>query len=101
MKNKTSSYLDLSPLYGRNAKQQRKIRKFEDGLLKKDAFADKRLLLQPPGVCALMIAFNRFHNSVVKTLAKINENDRFSVHNHDDPKEREKRDNDLFQTGRL
>jgi hypothetical protein len=58
-------------------------------------------------VCALIIAFNRFHNYVVKELAIINEHGRFSLPpgvNRDHPdydKAQEKRDNDLFQTGRL
>lgn len=80
------------------------MRSFEDGMLKKDAFAERRLLGQPPGVCALMIAFNRFHNYVVKELATINENGRFTMPAADSPGYEEalgKRDNDLFQTGRL
>ncbi|KAL3479234.1 heme peroxidase [Aspergillus californicus] len=106
---KNSSYLDLGPLYGHNQAEQDKVRAFSDGLLQPDTFAEKRLLSQPPGVCALMIAFNRFHNYVVGELALINEAGRFSS-----PSERgletgtaeyaaatAKRDNDLFQTGRL
>lgn len=49
----TSSYLDLSPLYGFTNEMQRKIRddKYKLGLLKPDTFAEDRLLRQPPGVC--------------------------------------------------
>ncbi|KUI64277.1 Psi-producing oxygenase A [Cytospora mali] len=103
----SSSYLDLGPLYGHNQKQQDAVRAFQDGMLKKDTFVEWRLLGQPPGVCALIIAFNRFHNYVVQELATINENGRFSLPAGITPespgyKEAQlKRDNDLFQTARL
>lgn len=104
---KSSSYLDLGPLYGHNQAQQNTVRAFQDGLLKKDTFTEYRLLAQPPGVCALMIAFNRFHNYIVQELATINENGRFSLPAGMKPESpgyeeaQRKRDNDLFQTGRL
>lgn len=104
---KNSSYLDLGPLYGNNWEEQKRVRTFKDGLLKKDVFAEPRLLGQPPGVCALMIAFNRFHNYIVQELAIINEHGRFSLpagvtRNHPEYDNAQmKRDNDLFQTGRL
>ncbi|KAF6525756.1 hypothetical protein HZS61_011551 [Fusarium oxysporum f. sp. conglutinans] len=104
---RNSSYLDLSPLYGKNMEEQTKVRTFKDGRLKNDVFSEDRLLTQPPGVCALMIAFNRFHNYVVGELTTINEDRRFSLaegvtHGHPDyDKAQLKRDNDLFQTGRL
>ncbi|KKK18240.1 heme peroxidase family protein [Aspergillus ochraceoroseus] len=104
---KNSSYLDLGPLYGHNKHQQSEVRTFADGLLKPDTFAERRLLSQPPGVSALIIAFNRFHNYVVKEMAFINEGGRFSLPSGvepDSPKYAQalaKRDNDLFQTGRL
>ncbi|RHZ50671.1 peroxidase/cytochrome P450 family protein [Aspergillus thermomutatus] len=102
-----SSYLDLGPLYGHNQDQQNQVRTFANGLLHPDTFAEKRLLSQPPGVCALMVAFNRFHNWIVGELAYINEAGRFSLPTgmkQDDPRYTDaltKRDNDLFQTGRL
>ena len=102
----TSSYLDLSPLYGNNQDEQNGIRTFKDGKLKADCFSEKRVLGFPPGVGVMLIMFNRFHNYVVGQLALINEGQRFSK-----PKEglsSEKRkiaetkyDFDLFQTGRL
>lgn len=103
----SSSYLDLGPLYGHNYEQQKTVRTFKDGLLKNDTFAEQRLLGQPPGVSALLIAFGRFHNWVVGEMAVINEHGRFSLPvgiTSDDPeyeKAQLKRDNDLFQTGRL
>ena len=55
---------------------------------------------------ALLILYNRYHNYVVEQLALINENNRFSVDPRKVTVERygetiNKRDDDLFQTGRL
>jgi linoleate 8R-lipoxygenase/9,12-octadecadienoate 8-hydroperoxide 8R-isomerase len=108
----TSSYLDLSPLYGSNQDEQDQMKTFVDGRLKPDCFSEARLLFFPPGVGCLLIMFNRFHNHVVENLALINEGGRFSrpmvpVDEKDEQKTAEyktklvKFDNDLFQTGRL
>lgn len=59
------------------------------------------------GVCALAVAFNRFHNYVVGELSTINEGGRFSLPPNSKPENIDyeavvaKRENDLFQTGRL
>ncbi|KAI0402197.1 linoleate diol synthase [Xylaria palmicola] len=105
-KNKTSSFLDLSPLYGSNQDMQDSVRTFKDGMLKPDTFADKRPLGQPPGVCIILIMFNRFHNYVATNLAAINEGGRFTppAPGLDEEKAAaawKKYDNDLFQTARL
>ena len=92
---KTSSYLDLAPLYGSNQTEQDAMRTFKDGKIKPDCFSNKRILGFPPGVGAMLIMFNRFHNYVVDQLASINEAGRFK------PKDYTKYDNDLFQTARL
>jgi linoleate 8R-lipoxygenase / 9,12-octadecadienoate 8-hydroperoxide 8R-isomerase len=123
----TSSYLDLSPLYGSCQKEQELVRTFVDGKLMPDTFSEERILGFPPGVSGLLISFNRFHNYVVGELAAINESGRFSkpvldniekkvlatmrppASQEDIKKEVQKqydaavakRDNDLFQTGRL
>ena len=61
--NDTSSYLDLSPLYGVDQKQQNAVRRFDGtGRLWDDVFADMRLLGMPPAVGALLVIFNRNHN---------------------------------------
>ncbi|KAM3418478.1 hypothetical protein BST61_g4460 [Cercospora zeina] len=106
-KSNTSSYLDLAPLYGSNWEEQKRMRTFKDGKIKPDCFSETRLLTFPPGVGAMLICFNRYHNYVVEQLAAINEDGRFSV----DPKKPtisrygeeklDKRDDDLFQTARL
>ncbi|KAJ5605653.1 hypothetical protein N7510_008434, partial [Penicillium lagena] len=97
----TSSYLDLSPLYGNNQDQQNKVRTFKDGKLKPDCFSSKRALGFPPGVGTLLIMFNRFHNYVVTNLASINEGGRFTEPDSSNIKAYATYDNDLFQTGRL
>ena len=68
--NLTSSYLDLSPLYGRNLIEQKSMRQFKDGLIKVDCISLKRVSLLPPGVGVLLIMFNRFHNYVAVKLAE-------------------------------
>ncbi len=61
--NETSSYVDLSPLYGVDQKQQDMVRARDGrGLLHPDVFAEDRLLLLPPAVCVLLVLFNRNHN---------------------------------------
>ena len=102
----TSSYLDLAPLYGSNWAEQKRMRTFRDGKIKPDCFSETRLLTFPPGVGALLIMFNRYHNWVVEQLALINEGGRFTENPRQIEVERygekiNKRDDDLFQTGRL
>ncbi|KAE8145267.1 heme peroxidase, partial [Aspergillus avenaceus] len=105
--NKTSSYLDLSILYGDNQEDQDMMRTFEDGKIKPDSFSEERLQALPAACGVILVMLNRFHNYVVEQLAEINENGRFTKPdaNISDPvKSREaweKYDNDLFQTGRL
>ena len=124
--NTATSYLDLGPLYGATQEDQNAVRTFKDGFLKPDTFSSARILGFPPGVSALLICFNRFHNYIATQLALINEGGRFSP---PDPKSIEKmaraqapkasdsqiaaavkkqveqafitRDNNLFQTARL
>ena len=114
----TSSYLDLSPLYGSNQAEQDMMRTFVDGKIKPDCFSEARLLFFPPGVGAMLIMFNRFHNYTVENLALIKEQGRFKKPPVEAPKPTgnrsidkaakekhilawKKYDNDLFQTGRL
>lgn len=61
--NNVSSYLDLSPLYGSSKEQNDSVRRCDgSGRLWEDVFADSRLLLMPPNVCALLVLFCRNHN---------------------------------------
>jgi hypothetical protein len=68
--NLTSSYLDLSPLYGRNAQEQKEMRTGKVGQIKPDCFSSKRILGFPPGCGVFLIMFNRYHNYVVTQLAR-------------------------------
>lgn len=103
----TSSYLDLAPLYGSTWDEQKLMRTFKDGKIKPDCFSETRLLSFPPGVGALLILFNRYHNYVVEQLALINEDGRFTENPRKITVDRygatglNKRDDDLFQTARL
>ena len=99
---KTSSYLDLSPLYGNNQEEQNMMRTFRDGKLKVDTFSEKRILGFPPGVGVLLIMLNRFHNYTVEQLALINEDGRFTHPKVPiDSEAYLKYDDALFQTARL
>lgn len=105
-RSKSSSYLDLAPLYGSSQEMQDSVRTFKDGMLKPDTFADKRLLGMPPACCVILIMFNRFHNHVASNLAAINEGSRFSKPIDGPDEERneaawKRYDNDLFQVARL
>ena len=73
------------------------MRTFKDGKLKPDSFSERRLIGFPPGVSALLITFNRFHNYIVDMLAKVNQANQFNNHFLDE----KARDEKLFQTGRL
>lgn len=101
----TSSYLDLAPLYGSSWEEQKLMRTLKDGKIKPDCFSETRLLSFPPGVGALLIMFNRYHNYVVEQLASINEEGRFTDKGAKVDRYGQtgldKRDDDLFQTGRL
>lgn len=78
------------------------MRTMKDGMLKPDTFSEYRLLGFPPGVCALIIAFNRFHNYVAGELKRINEGGRFSPNSRLSKESAEKAvDNALFNTARL
>jgi hypothetical protein len=99
---KTSSYLDLAPLYGSSEDDQKKIRTFKNGLLKPDTFSENRILGFPPGVAAIVICFNRYHNYVAMQLKTINEGGRFNEPKDESDEAGFRRlDEDLFQTARL
>ncbi|KAI8066365.1 heme peroxidase [Gongronella butleri] len=100
-RNLTTSYLDLSLLYGFNRTDQESVRQMKRGMLKPDQWFDKRLIIQPPGVGALLILFSRNHNYIAKTLLEKNENGRFTVGPRNRLKDEKDLDEELFQTARL
>lgn len=93
--NRATSYLDLSPLYGSTKQLQDSVRIGTNGLLKPDQYADTSFWLEPAGLTALLVLFNRNHNYLAETLLKADENVRFSS------LEDKQRDEALFQTARL
>lgn len=98
----TSSYLDLAPLYGSSDEDQKRVRMFKNGLLKPDTFSENRILGFPPGVAAVVICFNRYHNYVAMQLKTINEGGRFTPpEDENDLKANLALDEVLFQTARL
>ncbi|CAL1714626.1 unnamed protein product [Somion occarium] len=106
--NETSSYVDLSPLYGHNQEAQDKVRNRNGrGELHPDTFAEDRLLLLPPAVCVILVLFSRNHNYIAKKLLEINERGTFvdpDNMSRDDPnhdQKLQKQDEELFQTARL
>lgn len=79
--NETSSYVDLSTLYGNTEKEQKRVRTYKNGLIYPDSIACDRIMLMPPGVIALLIMFSRNHNHICKSLLSINENGKYGEWN--------------------
>jgi hypothetical protein len=71
--NDTSSYVDLSTLYGNTEKEQVRVRTYENGLIYPDSIASERIMMMPPGVIAVCLLFSRNHNSIAADLLSINE----------------------------
>ncbi|KAG8993271.1 hypothetical protein FRB90_000735 [Tulasnella sp. 427] len=100
--NKTSSYLDLSILYGDSIQAQQTVRKSDGtGMIHNDSFADYRLLGMPPSTGALAVLFSRNHNYICQRLLEINENGTFVNPPPTEKAKKDKQDEDLFQTARL
>ncbi|KAF9039702.1 heme peroxidase [Hymenopellis radicata] len=101
--NATSSYLDLSPLYGINQATQDLVRNKGEGrgLLYPDTFSEERLIFLPPAASALLVILNRNHNYVADMLLKINERGRWTDPPPTDAKLRAQQDEEIFQTARL
>ncbi|TFK65597.1 linoleate diol synthase [Pluteus cervinus] len=106
--NETSSYVDLAPLYGNNQQTQDKLRLLDGrGLLLPDVFAEDRLLLLPPSVCAILVLFSRNHNYIAKKLLEINERGTWvdpATVSPDIPAQKVKlikQDEEIFQIARL
>jgi hypothetical protein len=78
-RNKASSYLDLSPLYGSSQEEVNRVRRKDGtGRLWNDVFSDPRLIYMPPAVCALVVLFSRNHNYVAEKILSINERGTFN-----------------------
>ncbi|BGP41764.1 hypothetical protein JCM10449v2_005755 [Rhodotorula kratochvilovae] len=99
--NETSSYLDLSPVYGVDQKEQDTVRAYEQGRLFPDAVASSRLYFMPPSVIALAVIFSRNHNFIADKLFVINEAGKYKPWASLDDAGKKWQDNDLFQRARL
>ncbi|KAF9257871.1 heme peroxidase [Marasmius fiardii PR-910] len=101
--NATSSYLDLSPLYGINQATQDQVRNKDlgRGLLYPDTFSEERLLFLPPATSVLLVILSRNHNYIAEKLLKINERGHWTDPPPEDPAARAKQDEEIFQTARL
>jgi len=75
--NETSSYVDLSTLYGNTEKEQTRVRTYENGLIFPDSIASERIMMMPPGVIAVLLLFSRNHNEVAKGLFSVNEDGKY------------------------
>jgi hypothetical protein len=75
--NETSSYVDLSTIYGNTEKEQKTVRTYHNGLIYPDSVASDRIMMMPPGVVAIAIMFSRNHNSIANSLLQINENNKY------------------------
>lgn len=75
--NETSSYVDLSTLYGNTEKEQKRVRTYQNGTIYPDSIASERIMLMPPGVIATLIMFSRNHNAIAYSLWSINEEGKY------------------------
>ena len=75
--NETSSYVDLSTLYGNTENEQNRVRTYENGTIWPDSIASERIMMMPPGVVTVLILFSRNHNQIAESLLSINENGKY------------------------
>jgi hypothetical protein len=75
--NETSSYVDLSTLYGNTEKEQVQVRTYHNGTIYPDSIASERIMMMPPGVVAVLLMFSRNHNHIAESLLSINEDGKY------------------------
>lgn len=75
--NETSSYVDLSTLYGNTADDQKRVRTYENGFIYPDSIASERIMMMPPPVVAVLIMFSRHHNFIAESLIQVNEDGKY------------------------
>ncbi|OBZ65176.1 Psi-producing oxygenase A [Grifola frondosa] len=102
-KNNTTSYLDLSVLYGTNQAEQDLVRDKDSGrgLLWPDAYSEDRLVFVPPAASALLVLFSRNHNYIAEMLLKLNERGRWTDPPPTDAGKLALQDEEIFQVARL
>ncbi|KIK81042.1 hypothetical protein PAXRUDRAFT_833129 [Paxillus rubicundulus Ve08.2h10] len=100
--NDTSSYLDLSIVYGHTVQQVQSMRRKDgSGKIWNDAFADSRLLFMPPSVCALAVLFSRHHNYISEKILGLNEHGSYLSPPPDERITRLAQDDEIFHRARL
>jgi cytochrome P450 len=98
--NETSSYVDLSTLYGNTEKEQPRVRTYKNGLIYPDSIASERIMMMPPGVVAVLLMFSRNHNHVAESLLSVNEDGKYKPWDSLDEADRKWQDEDIFQITR-
>ncbi|UZJ55758.1 hypothetical protein CBS101457_005078 [Exobasidium rhododendri] len=98
--NTTSSYVDLSTLYGNNQAEQDGVRTFQQGRIHPDTIASERIMMMPPGVVACLLLFSRHHNHIAERLLDVNESGKYKPWEGLDEKQQKWQDNDIFQLAR-
>ncbi|CAN6664801.1 hypothetical protein TRVA0_036S00738 [Trichomonascus vanleenenianus] len=98
--NETSSYVDLSTLYGNTAKEQVRVRTYQNGLIYPDSIASERIMMMPPGVIAVLLMFSRNHNQIAKDLLQVNEDGKYKDWDSLDDEQKKWQDEDIFQVSR-
>ncbi|KAF8880494.1 heme peroxidase [Infundibulicybe gibba] len=100
--NATSSYLDLSILYGNSDEDVKQVRNHDGmGRLHNDVFADSRLLFMPPASCALLVLLCRNHNFIAEKIFNINEQGMFKNPALLSTAEYQAQDDEIFHRARL
>ncbi|CZR66488.1 related to Psi-producing oxygenase A [Phialocephala subalpina] len=98
--NETSSYVDLSTLYGNTGKEQKRVRTYENGLIYPDSIASERIMMMPPGVVAVMVMFSRNHNQIAENLLSVNEAGKYKPWDSLTDEQKKWQDEDIFQISR-
>lgn len=75
--NETSSYVDLSTLYGNTENEQKRVRTYHNGEIYPDSIASERIMMMPPGVVAVLLMFSRNHNHIAESLLSVNEGTKY------------------------
>ncbi|KAL6706922.1 hypothetical protein ACN47E_005065 [Coniothyrium glycines] len=98
--NETSSYVDLSTLYGNTEKEQVRVRTYHNGEIHPDSIASERIMMMPPGVVAVLLMFSRNHNHIAQSLLSINEDGNYKPWDALDEAGKKWQDEDIFQLSR-
>ncbi|KAK5167984.1 uncharacterized protein LTR77_006551 [Saxophila tyrrhenica] len=98
--NETSSYVDLSTLYGNTGEEQKRVRTYENGTIFPDSIASERIMMMPPGVIAVLIMFSRNHNEIAHSLWSVNEEGKYGDWDELTKEQRDWQDEDIFQLAR-